>query len=76
MQKYEGCLAKKTRLEHNYHGISNHRLHFNYTIQIDCVEQLNTFKKQHACTIVDVFTGLGLDKSRPKPDQKLTRFTL
>ena len=37
---------------------------------------LNEFKKQYACTIVDVCTGLGMARSGPKPDLKLTIFTL
>ena len=68
--------ATKTRFKHIYHGIGTHRLHFNPILQIDYIGPLNEFKKQYKCTIVDVCTGLEMAKSGPKPDQKLTIFTL
>jgi hypothetical protein len=76
IQKCEGFPATKTRFKHNYNGIGTHRLHFNHTLQIDCIGPLNEFKKQYSCTIVDICTGLGMAKSGPKPDQKPTIFTL
>jgi hypothetical protein len=72
----EDTLQPKPDLNHNYHKIGTPRLHFKHTLQIDCIRSLNEFKRQYAWTIVDIYIGLGMTKSGPKPDQKLTIFTL